>query len=592
MLLQHRIKKHVSKYSTPKHILWSIIAPVRYSVIVAQVISGGAAIATLASLICLAWTLYQVHCNQTIYPIVPLAYCSVFIITACILRLVSFNISHNAAFRLEALLRISLAQKIMAISLWKVHKLGTAMLANSMQDDVKSLHIFVADSTPLYVRAIITPLLTFLLAFYLDWRLSFAALLIVIGAGAIIICAGRSTISQRYNQARESISHAIIDYMQAMPVVRLFDGGSSSFVHYQRALKRWLEVLTQWYQQAGFSARLSFVLLNPLTTLLVLIWFQCALSLQNSAHISAWIILLLIASGMAEAIMPMMSLHHMVLRTRISAARLHQLLMLEEQPQPLHSLQPHVASVTFDHVHFNYGSSHSSASTLTDINFHAPAGSITALVGPSGAGKSTVIRLLYRFADVSVGTIRIGDVDIRQMSTNTLMQHIAYVSQETFLFSDTVANNIRAGMPTAGMDTIVAAAKAAQADAFIQTLPDGYDTKVSERGSSLSGGQRQRIAIARALVQNRPIIILDEVTAFLDSNNEAAILTSLLNTAQGKTVFLVTHKPSVAACADHVLFLSAGTLVAQGTHAQLLASLPDYAALWARPSTACDEFGR
>ena len=229
-----------------------------------------------------------------------------------------------------------------------------------------------------------------------------------------------------------------------------------------------------------------------------------------------------------------------------------------------------------------------------------PAGTVTALVGASGAGKSTAARLLYRFADVKTGRIEMGGVDIRAMTTDVLMQHIAYVSQETFLFSDTIANNIRAGLPAVdqdaaghceinhdgteqnrtGLSEIIAAARIACAHGFIQRLPQGYSTEVSERGTSLSGGQRQRLAVARALLQKRPLLILDEVTAFLDTDSEIALMASLRDATKGTTVVLITHKASLAAGADQVVFFAKGTVAAQGRHDALMASMPSYAALW------------
>lgn len=209
-----------------------------------------------------------------------------------------------------------------------------------------------------------------------------------------------------------------------------------------------------------------------------------------------------------------------------------------------------------------------------------PAGSVTALVGASGAGKTTVARLIPRFWDVTAGRILIGGVDIRQMKTATLIQQVSFVFQESFLFADSIANNIRLGLPEKSMEEVIAAATAAQAHDFIMALPQGYDTLAGERGQFLSGGQRQRIAIARALLHNRPILVLDEPTAFADPENEAALLAALGVLMRGKTVIMVAHRLSTIRDADQIVVFDRGRLSESGRHDVLLAARGRYSELW------------
>jgi ATP-binding cassette subfamily B protein len=209
-----------------------------------------------------------------------------------------------------------------------------------------------------------------------------------------------------------------------------------------------------------------------------------------------------------------------------------------------------------------------------------PPGSVTALVGRSGAGKSTVARLIPRFWDVTEGRTLVGGADVRAMSTDTLMGQVAFVFQDSFLFSGSIADNIRLGLPEATLDAVTAAARAAQAHDFIQALPQGYDTPAGERGVFLSGGQRQRITIARAILQNRPILVLDEATAYADPENEAALVAALSALIQGKTVIVVAHRLATIRDADQILVFDRGRLAEKGRHDDLVARGGTYAGLW------------
>lgn len=386
-------------------------------------------------------------------------------------------------------------------------------------------------------------------------------------------------MNQRYNEAREQVSSAVIEFVQAMPVVRTFDTGATTFSRYQQALENYHQVLTRWYQQAGFSARFSFAILNPLPTLLALCWAIYIFSTSGEFNFSLWLAVLLLGNGMAEAIMPMMALNHMVSKTRLSIARIQDVLSLDPLPETQTDNSPRDASLTFEEVSFCY-SSDTEARALDDVSFQVPAGSFTALVGSSGAGKSTVARLIPRFQDVTSGQILLGGVDIREMKTTTLMQQVSFVFQDAFLFADTIANNIRLGLPEKSLDEVIAVAKIAQAHDFIMALPQGYDTPAGERGLFLSGGQRQRIAIARALLHNRPILVLDEPTAFADAENEAALLTALASLMKNKTVIMVAHRLSTIRHADQILVFDNGKLSESGRHDDLLAARGRYSELW------------
>lgn len=562
--------------------VWSIMNPVRAQIRFAMLLSSLAAFSTLVSLSALAWGVHTLIMVPAQWPWQALGTSALCTIIAYTLRLHAFSQSHYAAFRLETILRTRLSEHLARVPLGYVQQIGAGALAKVIQDDVKALHIFVADSTPLYARAYTAPLVTFVALWWLDWRLALAATSIL-ALGCIVLALamrGRSELVRQYNAARERISTAVVEYVQAMPVVRSFDSGHATFGRYQQALEAYRDIVTQWYRQSGFASRFALTILNPLPTLTVLLWLGSWLLWHDTLDFSIWLAVLLLGSGMAESMLPLMSLKHLIDRTEMSVHRIHEVMAEPILPVPEANVarQPHNASVRFEGVSFRYHNS--GHDVLHSINFEASPGSITALVGPSGAGKTTVARLIPRFWDVNAGRILIGDIDVREMTPETLMAQVAFVFQDTFLFSDSIADNIRLGQPTATLDEVISAAKAAQAHDFIMALPQGYDTAAGERGVFLSGGQRQRITIARAILQNRPILVLDEATAFADPENEAALVAALSVLMRGKTVIMVAHRLSTIRDADQILVFDHGHLAEVGQHDSLLNQQGIYARLW------------
>lgn len=561
---------------------WAIMQPVRGQIWFSMLLAGGSAAAALGVAVALARAMQTLLLDSTQYPWWPLAMALLLTVVALVLRLAAFNQSHFAAFRLETVLRTQLATHLAEVSLGYVQKMGVGALSKVMMEDVKALHVFVADSSPLYARAYISPMLTFVLLFVLDWPLALAATaVLLIGVAAVALAwRGSDEMMRRYNEATESVGAAVVEYVQAMPVVRTFDSGTATFGRYQRALEAYRDVVTRWYKSAGTASRLSQIILSPLPTLAVLLWLGAWLVSKEQLDAATWIAVLLIGTGMAESLLPLMSLKHLVAKTQISIQRIQDVLAEPALPvvSDADSAFPVEASLRFENVSFSYGEGE--AIVLDKVSFEAPQGSVTALVGASGAGKTTVARLILRFWDVTAGSIQIGGVDVRDMSHHVLMQQVAFVFQDTFLFAGSIAENIALGMPEASMDDIVAAAKAAQAHEFIMSLAQGYDTPTGERGTFLSGGQRQRITIARAILQNRPILVLDEATAFADPENEAALIAALANLMRGKTVVMVAHRLNTIRHADQILVFEQGRLLERGSHESLLAKQGAYANLW------------
>lgn len=559
---------------------WAIMDPVRGRIRVGMALGAGSGLAVLATMICLAMVIQSLRAQPGVWPLGWMLGALAGTVASYLARLGAFNQSHYAAFRLERLLRSDLAARLAEVPLGYVQAQGAGALGKVIHDDVKALHVFVADSTPLYARAYVTPLVTLALLLWLDWRLALAVL--------AVLCLGllamrgaqrrRHEMARLYNAAREAVAAATVEFVQAMPVVRSFDTGQTSFGRYDRALRDYLAVVTRWYRESGAGVRLTWAVLSPLPTLAVVLWLGVALMRGGDLTPDRWLAVLLLCTGMAESVMPMMMLRHMIDKVRLSITRIQNVLAAAPLPVPAAPLMPRDASVVFDHVSFSYGDG--LPQVLSDISFSAAPGSVTALVGPSGAGKSTIARLIPRFWDVTGGRILIGGVDLRDLHPATLMDHVAFVFQENFLFADSIAENIRLGSPDATEAQVIAAARAAQAHDFIMALPQGYDSPAGERGGALSGGQRQRITIARAILQNRPILVLDEATAFADPENEAALIRAIAALTRGKTVIMVTHRLQSVTRADQILVVDDGHLVEAGGHDTLLARGGRYARLW------------
>ncbi|WP_218119531.1 ABC transporter ATP-binding protein [Roseospirillum parvum] len=496
------------------------------------------------------------------------------------LRTAAFTLSHLAAFRLEQTLRSELAAHLARVPLGYAITTGSGALSKVMQDDVRGLHAFVADSTPIVGRNVAAPLVSLILLVALDWRLALVALGVFAAGMTAMNLAMRdyATLRTRYDTAREAIQAAVIEFVQAMPVVRMFDDGTTSFRRYHDALNRFREVFRNWVLATGTAGRITQSLLSPTPTLLVVAAVGSLLLAHGGLDFPTLVTVLILSTGVADALMPLMWMNEFLRKARAGALRIQQVLAVPALPEPRSPARPADASVSFEAVSFRYPERTDNA--LEAINFTVAPGTVTALVGPSGAGKSTVARLIPRFWDVSAGTLRVGGVDVRDCPPEALASQVAFVFQDTFLFHDSLANNIRLARPEATQAEVEAAARAARIHDFITALPDGYQTIAGDRGTRLSGGQRQRITIARAVLRDAPILILDEATAFADPENEALIVAALAELTRGRTVIVIAHRLATIRDADQIIVLDQGRLAERGRHPDLLAADGLYARLW------------
>jgi ATP-binding cassette, subfamily B, bacterial IrtA/YbtP len=557
---------------------WQIIQPVRGTINWAMALAMISVIAGLIPVVLIPRVAVALSAQQ----VEPLGWMvGLAIICTCLsfgTKIWAFRVSHLGAFRLEEILRQRLATHLANLPLGTVMSMGSGAIKKVIQDDVKALHVFVADSTPLMARAYTIPLLTLLILFWTDWRMTLTTITLAPFAMVLMQLAMKDYAERRreYDQANEHINQAVIEFVQGMQVIRTFDDGTSSFVRFRHALDIFTDKLKRWSAATATSGRAGYLLFQSLPTTLVTVVAGSGFLIKGLITFPILLTFLLLAPSVIGGFMPLMMLSHHINAANAAARRIGQILAEPIMPMPDQPQSPKAATIEFDHVSFAYGQ----RQALENIHLKLPAGSVTALVGPSGAGKSTLAKLIPRFWDVTSGAIKIGGVDVRDMDSDTLMSWVSFVFQDTFLIYDSILENIRLGRPTATMAEVEAAAVAAQAHDFIVSLPEGYQTLAGERGTRLSGGERQRITIARAILQDNPIIVLDEATAFADPENEALIQGAIASLTQDKTLIVVAHRLSTITDADQIVVLDHGSVVESGRHQELVRQQGLYAKLW------------
>lgn len=496
------------------------------------------------------------------------------------------QIAHHASFDLEVVLRRTLADALARMPLGVVQRTGSGRIKKIVQDDVAALHNVVADAVPFFGGVAAQPVAALVALGIVQWKLLLVVLLVVPVAMVSFSLMARDHTAQRakYNQAAEDVNNAVVEFVQGMPVVRTFDDGRTSFRRFGSAVEGFTDAVGAWTATSRSASAFNRLVIVPLPTLLVVA--ACGVPMLAAGWIEpADLVLgLLIGAMPIEAISPLMHLTNYVNDSKAGAVRIGELLAVPPLPEPSEPRTPVGAEVSLRGVTFGYSPDRP---VLRDMTIEVPAGTVCALVGPSGSGKSTVARLIPRFYDVSAGSVLVGGVDVREMSSDVLLRHVTLVFQDPFLIDGTVAENIRLAKPDATDDEVIAAARAAAAHDFIVgELADGYDSQVGERGGKLSGGQRQRITIARAMLSDAPVVVLDEATAFADPESEAAIQAAVARLTEGRTVIVIAHKLNTITGVDQIVVLDDGRVVERGKHAELVNAGGRYSALWARHEQA------
>ncbi|GIO91484.1 ABC transporter ATP-binding protein [Paenibacillus lactis] len=493
--------------------------------------------------------------------------------------------SHIAAFRILYGLRIKLSGHIGKLPLGWLTGKSTGAVKKTLEQSVEKVETFIAHQLPDLVHVAVTTLLMIAVMFTLNVWLAIACIVpIVLGfAVQIALISGSETKEnlKRCYDSLERMNASAVQYVRGMPAVKVFGQTVQSFRQFHQDMIRYRDYGVKLTDQFQYGSLIFKVILGSLAAFILPVGvFLLSRDPGSVAFASVLLFFLVMAPGISAPMFKIMFLAETIRDINEGVERIDRILAEPHVPEPEHPSRPTSFDVTFDHVFFSYGSEHADTNALADISFTARQGEVTALVGPSGAGKSTIANLVPRFWNVNTGSIRIGDVDIREIATPDLMNTVAFVFQESFLFYDTVYNNIAVGRPDAPPEDVYAAAKAAQCHAFIEDLPLGYDTLIGEGGVYLSGGEEQRIAVARAILKNAPILVLDEATAFADPENEHEMQLALKTLMKNKTVIVIAHRLSTIRDAEQILVMDSGRIVERGRHEALLSAGGLYGRMW------------
>lgn len=462
-------------------------------------------------------------------------------------------------------LRMVLADKIRKLPLSYLGKRNLSDLTSIIMDDVTTLaHILSQTATELISGFLTGIVAVVILAFY-DWRLdiSLAACLPIV-AGVMALSKLISERTNKKNKRRKlEVSDSLQDYLENIKVLRT----AEKMRDYQRQLagkiKRVIPGLILYELLAGLTIAISYNVMRIGLGFVIIV--GSTMLIAGEISLVKFLLFLFVAVRVYEPLTSACENLGELISALVSTGRIHDLLAYPEQAGQ-EDVKPQKFDISFDHVSFGYNEE----DVLHDVSFTAKQGEITALVGPSGCGKSTLCKLAARFWDVQRGTVSIGGMDINGIAPETLLKNYSIVFQDVVLFNDTIYNNIKIGKEDATREEIIAAAKLARCDEFIQRLPQGYDTVIGENGKTLSGGERQRLSIARAFLKDAPIILLDESTASIDPENETKIQEAIGKLTQNKTVLIIAHKlRSIVEC-DKIVVLQEGRLVEAGTHDALM----------------------
>ena len=504
-------------------------------------------------------------------------YAIVIVIVSMVAFLLSGILSHIAAFNILYGLRKTITEKVGILPMGYLSHRNSGAFKKIISDDVERIETFVAHQIPDFVKAVALPLLTLGYLFSEDWRLALISclpLLVLVVIMPLMFGSKNQNLTQKYHHSLEEMSAGIVEYVRAMPVMKIFQQSAETFDKYGKKVLTFHRFVSDWIRHSSppFAIFMSFAS-NAMLPVLVLGLY---LYFHNGITLATLLFFLILGTGYMR---PVFAMSNMAMQLQLIEQGVQQIDKILEAPVLPETHTPQESShydIRFDKVSFAYDGEHY---VLNDINFIAKEGSITALVGPSGAGKSTVGQLLSRFWDIQEGSISIGGVDIRQLSTEKLMEKVSFVFQDSFMFAQTMYENIRMGMNKT-KEEVIEAAKAAQIHDFIMSLPKGYDTLFGQQGVHLSGGEQQRFQLARAILKDAPILILDEATAFADPENEYKIQLAFSELIKGKTVLVIAHRLSTITTADQIIVFEKGEINAIGTHNELLQSSELYQRMW------------
>ena len=517
----------------------------------------------------------------------------VFVLVCLVLQAIFYgwglNISHKAAYDTLLRLRTALQKRFEKLPLGVIQDKGTGTVKKLFVDDVDSLEVLLAHSMPEGIANLMIPIAVYVAMFFVDWKLallSLASIPISLIAMKTMYSVGMKKMGPYY-MAGQKMNNTIIEYINGMEVVKVFNKDADSYERFRKDVSDYRDYTLEWYK-AAWPWMAIYSSLLPCTIILTLplgAWFV----LSGWSALPDLILVLCLSLSIGMPLLKSLGFLPTMPQLNYKISALEQVLDAPELQQTDDGFHGKDDTITYDHVSFAYQTMQPGPDgkptvvedeVLHDISFTAMAGQKTALVGESGSGKSTLAKLLIHYYDPQKGSISIGGQKLCDMSLEALNSHISYVAQDQYLFNTSLLENIRLGRLNATDEEVMEAAKKAQCMEFLEKLPQGIHSMAGDAGKMLSGGQRQRISLARAILKDAPIVVLDEATAYADPENEEKMEAAIAELVKGKTLVVIAHKLPAIMNADQICVMDRGKLVATGKHQELIQSCPEYQKLW------------
>jgi len=490
---------------------------------------------------------------------------------------ISTTLSHVSAYTILEMMRKRVAEKLLKAPLGVTQSINAGKIKNIVVDQIETMEIPLAHVIPEGFSAILLPVAVFIYLCTIDFRLALASLITVPLAliPYSMMFGGYNKTYLKYMESNEYMNNTVVEYVEGIEVVKAFNQSTSSYEKYRKAVESFKKTTLDWYKSTWKYTTLGAVILP--TTLLGVLPVGTWLYLSGSTTLSKVTIAMLLSMGIVSCLGKLILFFNQVKSIQYSINTVNKTFDIGELPLVSEEKTIVKHDIRMEHVTFSYTGKED---VIHDVSLEIPEKSFYALVGPSGGGKSTLARLVARFWDTTKGDITIGGVNIKDIPLAQLADEVSFVTQDNFLFNSSIMENIRLGNPKATDAQVLEAAKKAQCDEFIGKLENGYQSTAGEAGDKLSGGERQRIAIARAILKDAPIIILDEATSFTDPENEAKIQEAIAELTKGKTLLVIAHRLSTIKNADKILLVQKGKITTSGTHDELLEESPLYRDMW------------
>lgn len=503
-----------------------------------------------------------------------------FAVLAYLIYIAALMCSHLSAFRVATNLRLEVSEHLATLPLGFTETFGSGKLRKIIHESTGAAETFLAHQLPDKYNAMATPIGLLVLLLVFDWRLGLLSL-VPVALGFVIMSAmtGRRMADKmrQYGNALESMSNEAVEYVRGIPVVKTFGQSVFSFKKFKATIDEYEKWVIAYTKELRMPMMLYTAAINGVFAFLIvggLLFTRNGVTSEFLLNLLFYIIITPVISLTLTRIM-YMSENELVVADAL--ARVDSVLDAEPVPENDHPRHPKDASVSLKDVHFSYDGK---TDVIKGVSLKIQPGQMVAFVGPSGGGKSTLANLICRFFDVQSGSVRVGGADVRDIPKEELMDTISFVFQNSRLLKGSILDNVRLGRAQATEAEVLAALKAAQCMDIVEKFPEGIHTVIGTKGVYLSGGEQQRIAIARAMLKNAPILLLDEATAFADPDNEAKVQAAFAQLAKGKTVLMIAHRLSTVANADCVYVVQDGQIVESGTKDELCAQNGLFARMW------------